>query len=285
MLPAYHARMPAPGNRYVHGTSPREQERLGLMNDLLNAGALRFLEVRPGERVLDLGCGPGQLTRAMARASGPGGRVVGIERSPDQIDAARHLASEAGETDLAEFRAGDALAPPLSDAEWGSFDLAHTRFLLEHVPRPLDLVRVLLRAVRPGGRVVLQDEDHDILRLWPEPAGVMQVWRAYIRSYERNGNDPEVGRRLVALLHEAGALPARCDWIFFGGSSGQARFAPLVENMARILEGAAQAIASTGLVGAEGVAEAVASLRAWGGRPDAAIWYAVACAEGTRPAA
>jgi SAM-dependent methyltransferase len=275
--------MPHPDERYVHGTSPWEQARLGLMNELLNTGALRALALRPGESVLDLGSGLGQLARAMARAVGPGGRVVGIERSDDQRAAALRLAHEAVEETLVEFRPGDALAPPLRPDEWGRFDVAHTRFLLEHLERPLDLVRVMVRAVRPGGRIVLEDEDHDILRLWPEPAGLMELWRAYIRTYERHGNDPTVGRRLVALLHEAGARPAHCDWIFFGGCAGEPRFGPLVENMARILEGAEAAIAATGLLEPGRIRDGIAAFRAWGERPDAALWFAVACATGVKP--
>jgi ubiquinone/menaquinone biosynthesis C-methylase UbiE len=274
-----------PEQPYVHGTSPREQARLGLMNDILNTGALRALEVTHGEKILDLGSGLGQLSRAMARATGPRGKVIGVERSPDQIREAERLARDAGEAGLVEFRQGDAMAPPLRDDEWGTFDLAHTRFLLEHLTKPVDLVRVMLRAVTPGGRIVIEDEDHDILRLWPEPEDFMTVWRAYIRSYETRGTDPSVGRRLVALLHEAGGQACRSDWIFFGGCAGEVRFDPLVENLARILEGAEGTIAATGLAQAAQVRSAVAALRAWRERPDAALWYAVACVEGVRPGA
>ena len=275
---------------YVHGTTRREQARLGMMNTLINDRALGLMDIRPGEWIVDFGSGLGQITRAFARAAGRSGRVVGIERSPDQLRTARRrLRVEDGGARRAPARApidlrlGDALDPPLAPDEWGTFDTAHTRFLLEHLPRPVDLVRVMVRAVRPGGRVVLQDEDHDILRLFPEPEGMMEVWRAYIRSYERAGNDPSVGRRLVALLHEAGAVPRRCDWIFFGGCAGESRFPTLVENLARILEGAAAAIAATGLVSGRHVRAAVARFRAWSRRPDAALWFAVAWVEGIRP--
>jgi hypothetical protein len=140
-----------------------------------------------------------------------------------------------------------------------------------------------LRAVRPGGRIILQDEDHDVLRLWPEPDGVLPLWRAYIRSYEIRGNDPYVGRKLPALLHQAGARPVRSTWIEFGGCAGEERFPALVENMARILEGAAAAIVGEGLIEASACADAIGMLRAWATRPDAALYYAMACVEGVRP--
>ena len=268
------------GSSYVHGSAPREQERLDLMNDLLNDTAVREMRLRGGERILDLGCGLGQLTRALARAAGPTGAVLGIERDPEQIAAFEARARRDGEERLVEVREGEALHPPLLDREWGAFDVAHARFLLEHLPDPLAAVRVLARAARPGGRVVLQDEDHDVLRLWPEPPEVTALWRAYMETYERNGNDPSVGRRLVALLHQAGLRPRRCTWIFFGGCAGEARFAPLVENMARILEGAAGAVTRFGILDAQACRRGIAALRAWGRRPDAALWFALAWAEG-----
>ena len=55
-------------SEYIHGSEPEEQERLSLLNGLLNASSLRALRLRPGDRVLDLGAGLGQLTRAMAEA-------------------------------------------------------------------------------------------------------------------------------------------------------------------------------------------------------------------------
>ena len=271
-------------SRYVHGTDPREQQRLSRLNDLLNGAAIRELGLRGGESILDLGCGLAQLTRAMARAAGPGARVVGVERSAEQITEAVRQARAAGEEGLVDLRQGDAIGPPLGDAEWGTFDLAHSRFLLEHLPDPLAAVRGMVRAVRPGGRVVLQDDDHDLLRLWPEPPGVYEVWRAYIRTYDRNGNDPFVGRRLASLLYEAGAAPRRCTWIFFGGSAGQEVFGDLVLNLAGVLEGAREAILEAGRLDPAAFDGALGSLRSWGGRPDAAIWFAVCWAEGVRPA-
>src|SRR5947199_195125 len=188
----------------------------------------------------------GQLTRAMARAVAPSGRVLGIERSAQQIAEARRLARADGEEHLLELRAGDVMALDLAPDEWGSFDVAHARFILEHVPDPQRVVRAMVRAVRVGGRVVLEDDDHDVLRLWPEPAGLYDLWRAYIRGYERNGNDPYAGRRLVALPHVASAAPARNEWLYFGGCAGDGRLGLFVRNLVELLEGARSEILAAG---------------------------------------
>src|SRR4051812_4913370 len=154
------------GGSYIHGTAPEEQARLSSLNDLLNRAALRELGLRGGEKIVDFGAGLGQLTRDMARAAKA--RVVGIERSPKQIAEAMRQAAAASEESLLELRQGD-VQEGVPRAEEGSYDLAHARFVLEHVPDPLVVVKAMMKAVRPGGRLVLQDDDHDILRLWPEP--------------------------------------------------------------------------------------------------------------------
>lgn len=268
---------------YLHGTAPREQRRLTLLNRLMNAACLREMALARGDRVVDFGAGLGQLSRQMARAVGRRGRVVGIEFSAEQIAEARRQAAAAGEARLVDLRAGDVARPPLEREEWGTFDVAHARFILEHVADPPRVVRQMVRAVRPGGRILLADDDHDVLRLWPEPPGLAAVWRAYMRTYDRLGNDPIIGRRLVQLLHGAGARPVRNTWVFFGACAGQAEFRPLVENLAVILEGARDAIVAPGLVEGGVFDEALAGVRRWGRRPDAAIWFAICWAEGVRP--
>lgn len=267
---------------YIHGTSPEEQRRLSLMNDvLLNAAELRELNLRGDESILDFGSGLGQFTRAMARTV-PRGRVVGIERDEQQLAGAKRIAVDENERDLVEFRGGDVMSLDLPQSEWGTFDVAHARFVLEHVPDPLRVVRNMVRAVRPGGRVVLADDDHDVLRLWPEPPGVGELWRAYMRTYDRNGNDPLIGRRLVALLHAAGARPARNTWIFFGACSGMDIFDVISANMLGVVMTARDRIVGGDLLDERAFDAAVRSYREWAARPDAAMWFAMCWAEGRK---
>src|SRR6478609_11382391 len=94
---------------YIHGTSPEEQRRLSLMNDvLLNQAELREMNLRGDERILDFGSGLGQFTRAMARAV-PRGKVVGIERDPVQLATAKRIAEADNEASLVEWRQDDVL--------------------------------------------------------------------------------------------------------------------------------------------------------------------------------
>ncbi len=266
---------------YVHGTHPEEQQRLADLNALINAHSLAALEPRLGERMVDFGSGLGQFSLAVARATGA--PVIGIERSDEQRARAVDLARELGESANVEFRCGDAAVPPLTSAEQGSFDVAHARFLLEHVQDPLAVVRAMAAAVRSGGRVVIEDDDHEVFRPWPEPPGVMLVWRAYMRTYDRLGMDPHVGRRLVQLLAQAGLRPSRSRLLPFGACSGEPSFVPLVRNLASIFTGARNAILATGGATEAEFELALRSLAEFETRGDGVFWYTISWAEGRKP--
>ncbi len=268
---------------YIHGASPQEQDRLAALNGLINSRCFQAIDLHNIESILDIGSGLGQFTRLLSSHLAKRGRVVGIEHNPAQLAEAQRLARAAGEEYLAEFRQGDALALPLRDEEWGTFDLAHTRFLLEHVRDPLAVVRAMVRAVKPGGRIVLADDDHGLLHIWPEPPGFATLWHAYIRSYDRHGNDPYVGRRLVALLHQAGARPAGRQWLDFGSSAGEDNFAAAVANIIGIMLGARATILAEALLDTDSFDQAIDAFQQWSHRPDAAIWYAICWAQGVKP--
>ena len=216
----------------------------------------------------------------MARQAGQ--TAIGIERSGEQLAEARRLATAAGESGLAEFRQGSAETLPLAAGEWGTFDVVHTRFLLEHVKDPAAVVRQMVRAARPGGRIILSDDTHDTHRLWPEPPGLGRLWQAYLRTYDRVGNDPYVGHRLVSLLVQAGARPRRNTWLFTGTAGQPELLAAYVDNLVRIMEGIRAQILDLGEFDAASFDACLSAIRDWGQRPDAAYWYAVAWAEGVR---
>jgi ubiquinone/menaquinone biosynthesis C-methylase UbiE len=275
--------MKVPDSDYVHGTDPEEQKRLSRLNALLNGNSLRALALSEGDRVLDVGSGLGQLTRLLARTVGPRGSVLGVERSEAQLSEALKQARDDGEEDLLDVRLADVEALPLADDEWGTFDVAHARFLLEHVTDPLAVVRQMVRAVRPGGRIVLEDDDHVVLRLCPESPGLLDLWRAYYLSYERQGKDPFVGRHLVDLLHRAGAHPRRNRCLDFSSCAGSPNFEAMVENFIGIMDGARKEIVSFGLGDDDRIDAALEGFRAWSRLPNASLWYTTSWAEGVRP--
>jgi SAM-dependent methyltransferase len=268
---------------YVHGYSAREQARLARMQTLLNERQLAAMRLDGVRSLLDVGCGLAQLTREMARTLPAGSRVVGVEREPIQLAEAARLAAVDGEERLVELRQGAAESLPLAADERGSFDLAHARFLLEHVPNPLAVVREMVAAVRPGGRVVLVDDDHDTLRLWPDCPRFERVWRIYWQSYRDDGHDPLVGRRLPELLDVGGATPVRVTSVFYGAVSGEPLFEGVVDNLAGVVGGAGEALAARRRLTCAEMTDALTALAEWRQEPAATLWYSLPLAEGVRP--
>ena len=119
---------------------------------------LRLLGVSPGERVLDIGCGSGVVTRAIARRVVLGGRAVGVDASAALLAFARQHAEEAGLADAIELHQGDCRKLPFGD---GAFDASLAATVFAHVPGVEDAISEMIRVTRPGGRVGVFDFDGD----------------------------------------------------------------------------------------------------------------------------
>jgi ubiquinone/menaquinone biosynthesis C-methylase UbiE len=267
-------------SHYVHGSEPGEQARLSLMNEILNAKCVAELALRGGERILDVGCGLGQFALEMARYGGPATRVIGIERDGQQLAAGR--VKGAGDPVFAqiELRQGDAYDLPLMASEWGTFDVVWSRFLLEHVPDPQRVVDGMVRALAPGGRIVLCDDDHDLLRLDPPAPRFMALWNAYQMTYSAHGNDPLIGRRLPRLIHAAGARLVRNHWIFFGSCAGASDWRTVIDNCRGVVGGSREQVLAH--ITPREFDAAIAEYDAWSELANASFWLPLAWAEGRR---
>ncbi len=254
------------------------------MNSVINERANAQMKLNGHERILDVGSGLAQFTRSMARATPDGPPVVGIERDAHQLEEAHRLAEQDGESDTIELRQGDATSLPLSTEEWATFDIVHSRFLLEHLPNPLAAVQQMARAVKPDGRVILQDDDHDVMRFWPPLDELSRAWHAYAQSYQSRGTDGYIGRKLPQVLHHAGLVPTHTTWLFYGACAGSPLFEPLLTNLQGVLVGAKSATIAASDITADLFDRGIDSLRQWRLLPDAAFWYAICWAE-ARPTA
>ncbi len=268
---------------YIHGSTDTERQRLALMNSLINERCLQTLKLSNEKLVLDVGAGTGQFTQLMATNLHSGSRIIAAEHDPQQLDAARQMAKSKQNGCDIDYRLGSAAELPLSDDEQKRIDLAHARFLLEHVPDPAAVVAGMVGALRRGGRIVLADDDHELMRLWPEPEGVLAAWRAYYLSYSHLGTDPLIGRKLVSLMHGAGARPVSNTQIFYGACAGAPLFGGIVHNIIGVLQGARATVISTKLIAPQIYDQAVTNLTEFLELPDAAVWYGINWAEGRKP--
>ena len=268
-------------SNYIHGSEPEEQARLAKLNQLINSRCLSLLEIRGGEHILDVGSGLGQFTLAMAAKAGESGMCLGIERDKNQLKISQHNLDDSPRATV-EFRQGNAENLELRQEEWGTFDLAHARFILEHVQQPESVVKGMARAVRPGGRVVVADDDHENMRLHPSPPGFTVLWQAYIRSYDRLGNDPFIGRRLVSILYKCGLRNIRNNVVFFGDSADSPTFQAYATNLIGILVGAKALMIKHALIDEQSFEEGIQNIQQWAENPASALWYTINWAEGTK---
>jgi ubiquinone/menaquinone biosynthesis C-methylase UbiE len=112
---------------------------------------LEALDLRPGQRVVDVGCGTGVFLPAIAANVGSGGRVVGLDHSQAFLKEARTRIAAQHLEEVVSLVAGDAHRLPFDD---DAFDAAHTERVLMHLEDPDAAIRELRRVVRPEGRVV-----------------------------------------------------------------------------------------------------------------------------------
>lgn len=136
----------------VAGGWQRHREKMSAPTGSITERMLAMVYPGPGDRILDLACGVGEPAFAIAERVGREGRVLGLDLSPQMIEAAQAWAGEHG-VGTVEFRA----IPGELDlgVEAGSFDAATCRLGLMFMPDPVAALRELRAALRPGGRVVV----------------------------------------------------------------------------------------------------------------------------------
>jgi len=157
------------------------------------------LELAPGERVLDIGSGPGYLAREMAAPIGPGGAVHGVDISDSMLAIARATDPEpAPGSAPVEFHAGEANALPFPD---DSFDAVTVTQVYEYVADVAAALTEARRVLRPGGRLLVLDTDWDSI-VWR--SGDPDRMRRVLTTWDRHLVDPYLPRRLTGLLTGAG---------------------------------------------------------------------------------
>ena len=164
-----------------------------------NSAAHLVPHLRPGVSVLDVGSGPGTMTVDFARRVGPA-RVVGIDSSADVVEKATAHAREAGVTNV-EFLVGSAYDLPFGE---GEFDVVHTHQTLQHVSRPVDVLREMRRVRAADGIVAAREIDYPAVFWHPESPGLEKWYAIYDAVHRSNGGEPSAGRHLKSWALEAG---------------------------------------------------------------------------------
>ena len=154
----------------------------------------------PGQRAIDVGCGPRGILEMLVEFVGPAGRVVGLDSDPALIELAMRFAAERG-WDNVELICADARHSGLPS---DTFDVVHARTLLIGLSQPAEVLTELVRLTRPGGWVVGMEPDAEHLVCHPPHPAVDRLSELLTRALTHRGADPHLGRRLAELYRQAG---------------------------------------------------------------------------------
>lgn len=236
-----------------------------------NSAAYLVPELRPGMRLLDVGCGPGTITADLAELVAPGGRVTAVDAAEDVLEQAAAHVKERGLAGAVDFAVADVHALDFPD---DSFDLVHAHQVLQHVGDPVRALREMRRVCRPGGVVAVRDADYAAMTWYPA-APALDEWQSLYRRVARaNGGEPDAGRRLRAWAREAGFTDVTCSataWCY-ATPEETAWWSALWAD--RTTASAYADIAVRGGHATAGALDAIAGAwHAWGAHPDA--WFSV----------
>ena len=266
---------------YVLGQSERAARRLEIqdahfaeVSELL----LDELALRPGDRVVELGCGPGGFSRRILQRLGPAGVLVGVDCSAGLLTQAGNLLAGVGPARFEPVLADIApLGPWLEGA-----DVVVGRTMLHHVPMVEFVLGRLRAALRPGTRIGFLEPDFrsPLARLAhleatgrPELAP-LRVWAVAINQlYQVNRLSPDVGASLARTLELAGYRRLRAAWSECRSDE------TMIENMLMFYDEVRNRLQATGILTAEDVAEQQRLLRGLPPGPLPAVWgiHRVAC--------
>lgn len=192
-----------PNAVYALGSSSGESARLQRQADELAPDSQALLDrvgLRPGDRAIDLGCGPRGIIELLSARVSPGGRVVGLDADPAHVAMASQLVAERALRDV-EIVSADARHTGLPS---GSFDLVHARTLLVNVPEPAAVLAEMVRLARPGGWVAGLEPHTEAAICYPPHPAFDRLCEIFTVAFSRNGADPHIGRRMAELYRQAG---------------------------------------------------------------------------------
>jgi ubiquinone/menaquinone biosynthesis C-methylase UbiE len=250
---------------YIHDYDGALTEQIiaGRTADIHGAFFLPYL--RAGMNLLDCGCGPGTITVGLAQATFPG-NVTGVDLEQSQLDLARESAAKLGLTN-AKFERCDVYELPYQD---DLFDAAFSHAMLEHMHDPLEVLKEMRRVLKPGGLMGIRSIDLAATLISPAEATLTTAYDIWLKYRQHCGGDPFMGRRLRALLREAGFEKTK------GTASSETWGTPqLTQSMKSVLkeEFTGPKIAETaiqmGWADQAQMDSAVSALKEWGDHADA----------------
>lgn len=178
------------------------KRRLEILHRTIAPSTTLFLEkaaLSEGMNCLDLGCGGGQVAIEIGRKIGESGLVTGLDFDERKIELA---IAEAKSRQIKNvlFACSDAYRLTASE----SFDLVYSRFLLSHLSNPAEVVKLMYDALKPGGKVLIEDTDFSGHFSHPQCSAFDAYVSLYQKLLQKRGANANLGQSLAQLLNEAG---------------------------------------------------------------------------------
>jgi ubiquinone/menaquinone biosynthesis C-methylase UbiE len=234
-----------------------------------NSAAYLLPHLRPGLKLLDVGCGPGTITADLAELVAPG-RVTAVDSAPDVLEQAAKVATERG-LNTVDFSVADVHALDFPD---GTFDVVHAHQVLQHVADPVQALREMRRVCRPGGVVAARDGDYAAMTWYPAVPALDEWMALYQRVARHNQGEPDAGRRMLHWARRAGfedVVSTAATWCY-SDPEDRAFWSDMWAD--RIVDSAiATHAVSYGYATTEDLARISAGWREWGAADDG--WFAI----------
>ncbi len=256
-----------PDETYTHGHASVVVAAHAMRTAEEAAGFL-IPHLKPGMRVVDVGCGPGSITTGLARYVSPG-EVTGIDNAPEVVEIARRTAAERAVPNV-RLEVASAYDLPVADA---SVDVVYAHQVLQHLSDPVAALTEAKRALVAGGYIAVRDADYGTMTHYPhEP--LLDRWLTVYRAMARhNGGEPDAGRRLLEWVGDAGfahAVPTASTWLY-ADPQGRSEWAELWANRMTLERIVARA-EELDISDREELAAIAAGWHAWAAQPVA--WFA-----------
>jgi len=251
------------GDKYVlTGSGRSDHDRLRVISEI-HDGRTRELLLRAGfasgQRFVEFGCGLGYVSRW---AAGQGAHATGIDLNPEQVAVAGGLARDAG-LHTAQFRLGNVYEPGF---EPGSVDMSYSRWLMVHLNKPVEAMRAIYTALKPGGVMVCEEADVSAVYTEPSSSAYVELREIGLAAGRQRGVDYTGGRRAHLWAKEAGFEVIHVDayhpHYLTGAHKGFWNWT---------LRAAAEGLVTEGTLAAERLAELVAGMNEADASPETVV--------------
>ena len=238
---------------YVIRGGVEGRERLRILARVMQPTTTQLINqvgIKHGMACLDVGCGGGDVSFYLAKMTGSGGRVVGIDIDETKIDIARKESLENNLLNI-QFYTSDIF----EGDDKSEFDIVYARFLLTHLLDPNLALKKMHSKLQPGGVVVIEDIDFRGHFCFPENTAFNRYIQLYSQVVLDKGGDPNIGPRLPGLLTETGFKEININVVQPAGIKGEVKLIAAIT-----MENIAHAVLSTGLAVEEEIDEVIRGL-------------------------